>query len=178
MRSTSFAARWLTWRREAPSCCRAGTVPRHSPETPPSMSGATCGSCCALPRSCGPRRAGTWSASAAWPARMPSRAPSQTILALLHEGVFEIGAEDVMPVFDLFQRGVELALQLLGDADAEDLADPVRGQRPQPNLAGAFEDAVNGSAALRTDIARCTTWARAPGSRCSTCTCICSAGGI
>src|ERR1019366_659487 len=74
------------------------------------------------------------------------------LLVLLHEGVFEIGAEDVMPVLDLFQRGVEFALQLLGDADAEDLADPVRGQPPQPNLAGAFEDAVNGEVALEDEI--------------------------
>ena len=58
-----------------------------------------------------------------------------------------------MPVLDLLQRGVELPLQLLGDADAEDLADLVRGQPPQPDLAGAFEDAVDGEVALEDEIA-------------------------
>src|SRR5258705_1140336 len=33
------------------------------------------------------------------------------LLVLLHEGVFEIGAKDVMPVLDLLQRGVEFSLQ-------------------------------------------------------------------
>ena len=39
------------------------------------------------------------------------------LLVLLDEGVFEVGAEDVMAVLDLLQRGVEFALQFLGDAD-------------------------------------------------------------
>src|SRR5437879_11031566 len=66
------------------------------------------------------------------------------LLVLFHEGMFEVGPEDMMPVLDLLQRGVEFPLQFLGDADAEDLADLVRGQPPQPNLAGAFEHAVDG----------------------------------
>ncbi len=58
-----------------------------------------------------------------------------------------------MPVLDLLERGVEFPLQFLGDADAEDLADLVRGQPPQPDLAGPFEDAVNGEVALEDEIA-------------------------
>ena len=66
------------------------------------------------------------------------------LFVLLDEGVFEVGAEDVMPVLDLLQGGVEFASQLLGDAAAEDLRDLIGRQPPESNLAGAFEDAVNG----------------------------------
>ena len=38
--------------------------------------------------------------------------------------------------------------QFLGDADVEHLTDFAGGQPPQPDLAGAFEDAVNGEVAL------------------------------
>jgi hypothetical protein len=41
--------------------------------------------------------------------------------------MFEAGAEDGMPVLDLLQRGVEFPLRFPGEADAEDLADLVRG---------------------------------------------------
>jgi hypothetical protein len=67
--------------------------------------------------------------------------------------VFEVGPEDMMAVFDLLQRGVELPLELLGDAAAEDFADLVGGESPQPDLAGALEDPVNGEAALEDEIA-------------------------
>ena len=67
--------------------------------------------------------------------------------------VIEVGAEDVAPVLDRPQRGVEFLLQLFGDADAEDLADHLRGQTTQLNLAGAFEDAVDGEMALAAEIA-------------------------
>src|SRR5580704_15676803 len=63
------------------------------------------------------------------------------------------GTEEVMPVLDPLQRGVELPLQFPGDADAEDLADLVPGQTPQPNLAGTFEDAMDGEVALEDEIA-------------------------
>src|SRR5271157_131428 len=48
---------------------------------------------------------------------------------------------------------MEFPLQFLGNADAENLADLVRGQPPQPNLAGTFEDAVDGEVALEDEIA-------------------------
>src|SRR5205085_5170870 len=73
------------------------------------------------------------------------------LFVLLDEGVFEIGAEDVMSVLDLLQGGIEFSLQFLGDTDAEDFADLVRGQPPQPNLAGAFEDAVDGEVAFENE---------------------------
>jgi hypothetical protein len=49
-------------------------------------------------------------------------------IILLHEGMFEVGPEDMVPVLDPLQRGVEFPLQFLGDADAEDFADLVPGQ--------------------------------------------------
>src|SRR5882724_861107 len=75
------------------------------------------------------------------------------LFVLLDEGVFEVGPEDMMPVFDLFQGGVEFALQLLGDAAAEDLGDLDGRQPPESNLAGAFEDPVNREVALEDEIA-------------------------
>lgn len=59
----------------------------------------------------------------------------------------------MMAVLDLFQRGVELSLQLPGDAAAEDLADFVRGEAPQPDFARPFEDTVNGESPLEDEIA-------------------------
>ncbi len=67
--------------------------------------------------------------------------------------MFEVGPKDMMPVFDLLEGGVEFALQLLGDAAAEDLRDLVGRQPPESNLAGAFEDPVNGEVALEDEIA-------------------------
>src|SRR6266545_1623659 len=67
--------------------------------------------------------------------------------------MFEVGPEDMMAVLDLLQGGVEFALQLLGDATAEDLRDLVGRQSPESNLAGAFEDPVNGGVALEDEIA-------------------------
>jgi hypothetical protein len=67
--------------------------------------------------------------------------------------VFEVGPEDVMAVLDLFQGSAELAFQGFGNAAAEDLGDLVGCQPPEPNLAGAFEDPVNGKGALKDEIA-------------------------
>jgi len=78
---------------------------------------------------------------------------SGELFVLLDEGVFAVGAEDVMAVLDLLQGGVELALQFLGDAAAEDLRNLVGRQPPESNLAGAFEDSVNGEVALEDEIA-------------------------
>ena len=59
----------------------------------------------------------------------------------------------MMSVLDLLQCGIEFPFQFLGEADAEDLADLVCAEPPQPNLAGPFEDTVNGEAALEDEIA-------------------------
>jgi hypothetical protein len=49
-----------------------------------------------------------------------------------------------MAVFDLLQRGIQLTLQLPRDAAAEDFGDPVGRHPPEPDLAGALEDPVDG----------------------------------
>jgi len=43
------------------------------------------------------------------------------LLVLFDESVLPVRPENVMTVFDLLQRSVQLALQLLRDAAAEDL---------------------------------------------------------
>src|SRR5882724_8790230 len=73
------------------------------------------------------------------------------LFVLLHEGVFEVGPEDMMSVLNLLQGGIELALQLVGDAAAENLGDLVGRQPPKSNLAGPFEDPVNGEVALEDE---------------------------
>jgi hypothetical protein len=80
------------------------------------------------------------------------------LFVLLDEGVVEVGAEDVMPVLDLLQGGGEFAVQFLGDAAAEDLGDLVGGQPPESNLAGAFEDAVNGKWRLKMELRQYPIW--------------------
>src|SRR5258705_990332 len=69
------------------------------------------------------------------------------LLVLFDKSVFPVGAEDMMPVLNLFYGGVELALQLFVDAAAEDLRDLVGRQTPEPDLATALEDVLNGEVA-------------------------------
>ena len=52
------------------------------------------------------------------------------LLVLLDEGVLPVRPEDVMAVFDLLQRRVQLALHLLCDPAAEDLGDLARRHPP------------------------------------------------
>ena len=75
------------------------------------------------------------------------------LLVLLDEGVLPVGAKDVMAVLDLLEGGVELAVQLLGDAGAEDLGDLVGRQPPQPQFAAALEDLVDREVALEDEVA-------------------------
>src|SRR6266478_5951910 len=65
------------------------------------------------------------------------------LFVLPEEGVFKIHPEDVMAMFDLFERSVELPFELLGDAAAKDLGDFMGGHFPEAHLAGAFEDFMN-----------------------------------
>src|SRR5207245_1677691 len=74
-------------------------------------------------------------------------------LVLSHEGVLPVRAEDVMPVLDPFDRGEELAPEASSQPDAEDLADAVGGQAPEPHLASPLEDLVDGKVALENEIA-------------------------
>src|ERR1017187_7100817 len=64
------------------------------------------------------------------------------LLVLFDECVLPVRPENVMTVFNLLQRSVQLALQLLRDAAAEDLGDLVSGHPPQTDLAGALEDQI------------------------------------
>jgi hypothetical protein len=49
------------------------------------------------------------------------------LLVLLDKRVLPVGTKDVMPVLDLLEGGVEIAMELFGDARAEDLRDLVDG---------------------------------------------------
>ena len=59
----------------------------------------------------------------------------------------------MMAVLDLLQRRVELALEFLGQAGAEDLGDLVSGHPPQTHLAGTLEDFVDREVPLEDEIA-------------------------
>ena len=61
-------------------------------------------------------------------------------------------------VFDLLDDGAELAAKLLGQADAEDLADLVCGQTPQPQLTGTLENFVNGKVRLKMKLRQYSIW--------------------
>ena len=69
------------------------------------------------------------------------------LLVLLDEGVFPVGAEDMMAVLDLLQGGVQLAAELFGQPHAKDLADLVGGQAPQADLAATRRSCGWGSGA-------------------------------
>ena len=75
------------------------------------------------------------------------------LLVLLDEAVFPIGAEDMMSVLDLLEGGVELALEFLGDAAAEDLRDLVGRQPPESELTTALEDPVNREVTFEDEVA-------------------------
>src|ERR1700733_8272109 len=65
------------------------------------------------------------------------------LFVLLDEGVLPIGPEEMMAGLDLSPGGLELSLQFLGQAGAEDLSDLVSGHPPQTHLAGTLEDFVD-----------------------------------
>src|SRR5258708_21178818 len=54
------------------------------------------------------------------------------LFILLEEGVLPIGSEDMMPVFDLLDDRRQFATQSLVEPDAEDLADSMGRQTPEP----------------------------------------------
>jgi len=55
-------------------------------------------------------------------------------------------------MLDLFDDRGELATQSLVQTDPEDLADAVRGQPPEADLATSFEDLVNGEMAFENEV--------------------------
>ena len=74
------------------------------------------------------------------------------LFVLFEEGVFPVGAEDVMAVLDLIDDGGEFPAQPLVQPDAEDLADAVGRQPPQADLATALEDLVDGEVAFEDEV--------------------------
>jgi hypothetical protein len=75
------------------------------------------------------------------------------LFVLLQEGVFEVGAEDMMAVLDAIDDSGQLAAHVAVQAHAEDLDDLVGGQPPQAELAAAFEQLVDGEVALEDEVA-------------------------
>jgi hypothetical protein len=74
------------------------------------------------------------------------------LLVLFEEGVFPIGAEDVMAVLDLIDHRGEFPAHPLVQPDAEDLADAIGRQPPQADLATALKDFMNGEVAFEDEI--------------------------
>ena len=75
------------------------------------------------------------------------------LLILFEKGVLPVGTENMMAMLDLVDHGGEFAAQALVQANAEDLADPVRRQPPQADFAASFKDFVNGELAFENEIA-------------------------
>src|SRR6201981_1636118 len=75
------------------------------------------------------------------------------LFVLLEEGVFEVGAEDMMAMLDAIDDGGQLAAHPAVQASAEDLGDLVAGQPPQAEFAAAFEEFVDGKVALEDEVA-------------------------
>src|SRR5271170_4241159 len=75
------------------------------------------------------------------------------LFVLLQEGVFEVGAEDMMAVLDAIDDGGQLAAHRAVQARAKDLGDLIGGQSPQAELAAAFEQLVDGEVALEDEVA-------------------------
>jgi len=74
------------------------------------------------------------------------------LLVLFEERIFPVGTIDVVAVLDLIDDGTELATEFLGQTDAEDLADLVRGQAPQPQFAGALKHFVDGEVTFENEV--------------------------
>jgi hypothetical protein len=72
---------------------------------------------------------------------------------LFEEGVFPVGAEDVMTMLDLLDDSRQLAAQSLVEPDAEDLTDAMGRKAPKPEFATTLEDLVDGKVALEDEIA-------------------------
>ena len=75
------------------------------------------------------------------------------LFVLLQEGMLEVGAEDVMAMLDLIDDGGELAGQPAVEAGAEDFGNLVGCQPPQPELAAAFEQFVDGKVPFEDEVA-------------------------
>ncbi len=74
------------------------------------------------------------------------------LFVLLDEGIFPIGAEDMMAVLDLVDDGAEFTAKPSGQPDAKNFADFVGGPPPESHFARAFEDFVNGGIPLEDEV--------------------------
>ena len=63
---------------------------------------------------------------------------------LFDEGMFEVGAQDMVTMVDPFESGMELPLEMAGNALAEDLRDFLGGQFNETEFTGSFEEFVDG----------------------------------
>ena len=66
------------------------------------------------------------------------------LFILFEEGVFPIGSEDVMSMLDLLDDRRQFAAQSLVEPDAEDLANAMGRQTPEPEFTASPEDLVDG----------------------------------
>ena len=73
------------------------------------------------------------------------------LFVLFEEGVFPVGAEDVVSVLDLINDRGEFPVQPFVEADTEDLADAVGRQPPQAEFTTALKDFVNGEVAFEDE---------------------------
>ena len=75
------------------------------------------------------------------------------LFILCEEGVFPIGSEDVMSMLDLLDDSRQFAAQSLVEPDAEDLADAMGRQTPEPEFTGSLEDLVDGEVTFEDEVA-------------------------
>lgn len=74
------------------------------------------------------------------------------LLVLFEESVLPVGAEHMVAMLDLIDDGGQFPAQALVEPDAEDLADAVGGQPPEPDLAASLEDLVDGEVAFEDEV--------------------------
>ena len=72
---------------------------------------------------------------------------------LFQDGVFEVGAKDMMAMLDLIDDGGELAAHPAVKTGSEDRGNLVGGEPPQAEFAAALEQLVDGEVALENEVA-------------------------
>src|SRR4029434_1604125 len=72
---------------------------------------------------------------------------------LLEEGVFPIGAEDMMTVLDLLDNRRQFAAQSLVEPDTEHLAGAMCREPPESEFTASLEDLVDGKVAFEDEVA-------------------------
>src|SRR5260370_37075049 len=75
------------------------------------------------------------------------------LFILFEEGVFPIGSEDGMSMLDLLDDRRQVAAQSLVEPDAEDLANAMGRQTPEPEFTASPEDLVDGEVTVEDEVA-------------------------